>query len=222
MWTLMLMLLACSTEQAPTTAQPQPAPEQAATTPTVTTEAIGLPRNHTPPRPFHQPEDPALEAVLAATQASDADTALALLAPLLEQKPDSAEVNFFQGRALILRRSFPEAIPYLETAIRADPALAQAHKELAGAYLSIREMDAAEASINTYLSMVDTDAEGHFLLGFCLKHRKYIDGAIAATQQACDMKMEKACRVRAFLADRKADMEAARQAMPTPPMPAAP
>lgn len=178
--------------------------------------ANGLPRNHMPPRPFHQPTNEALLPVLEATRSGDAQTALALLEPLLDGQPDDLEVAFFMGRALILKQDFENAVPHLERAVAAQPAIAQAHKELAGAYLSVRNMAGAEAQIDTYLTLVPTDAEAWFMRSFCRKYRGDVHGALADVEQACELEMEKACRISLFLKERMDDADTPSEATPQP------
>jgi len=191
MWMLPLILLACS-GATPTEAE---APEPTAQTAEPPGESATLPRNHVPPRPQHTPTDPELGDVFGAVVAKDGDKALALLEPLLASKPDSAEVNYFQGRALIMKQQFEEALPFLDKAISTDPTLAQAHKERAGALLSVRKIDDAVTSIDAYIKLVDDDAEAFYMRSFLHKYRGELEPAKVDALRACELEFEKACRV---------------------------
>ena len=65
---------------------------------------------------------------------ADVDTLVAELQDFLKAEPDSANLNFFVGDALLQTEQVEPAVPYLEKAVKLDPKLLPAHASLGLCY----------------------------------------------------------------------------------------
>jgi len=184
MFATLAFLLACQPE--PTTAVEAPAAN-----PAETTEA-SVPSTH----PIGTDDPGANDAALMAKYTVD-----------IEANPDSAEAWYNRGHHHIVLRRWVEAEADLKQAISLSDPPALAHKDLAGAQLSQRNFEDALTNIEHYLSMVADDAEGYHMRGFCRKSTGDIPGAIEDAQKACEMGIEKDCRIVTWLENQLANAD---------------
>jgi len=86
-------------------------------------------------------------------QARDYDAALRLADQLLGQAPGSAELNLTRGEILLSQQQVEQAIPPLQAALRADPALVAAHEALGRAQLQVGHAAEAIPHLRAALSL---------------------------------------------------------------------
>jgi predicted Zn-dependent protease len=91
------------------------------------------------------------------------DAARALLAPLLEGDPDSAELNLLMGETWVESRQPAQALPYLERAVARNPGLPHARALLGRAYLDAGDAAKAVPHLEAALPS-DTDGSLHLQL----------------------------------------------------------
>ena len=111
------------------------------------------------------PGDPRIEGQIATSlyEGANYSEAAPILAKLLKQDPNSAELNFFLGDSLLHMERPDEALPYLETAVRANPKLLPARASLGLTYIRLgRDMEAIPHLMAA--REVDEDGSIHFQL----------------------------------------------------------
>jgi predicted Zn-dependent protease len=105
---------------------------------------------------------------LAHLKLGDRDTARKLLDESVPAAATPAQVAFLRGRAYYDATLFDDAIREYKAARDADPSLPGVSLELARAYISTRDNDAAEQELRALLKRQPTDAEATYLLGALL------------------------------------------------------
>ncbi|MGH9395525.1 MAG: tetratricopeptide repeat protein [Terriglobia bacterium] len=110
-------------------------------------------------------QDPQIGKRLAVDllQTHDNQGAEQLLKTILGEQPNSAEVNYLMGYALLNRQKPAGAIPYLAKSLRLDPTMLKAHGELGRAYLQAGQSAKAIPQLKAALSL-DADGSLHYQL----------------------------------------------------------
>jgi superkiller protein 3 len=108
---------------------------------------------------------------LAHLKAGDREAARKTLDESLPAAATPAQVAFLRGRAYYDATLFEEAIREFSTAREADASLPGISLELARAYISARDNDAAESELRAMLKRQPQDAEASYLLGALLVTR---------------------------------------------------
>lgn len=148
-------------------------------------------------------EDPAIGGNLALDliQVSDYQRAERLIATLLSRQPDSAELNYLNGHALLRLQRPAESIRYLERAIKIDPALTKAQGEIGTAYVETGQSANAIPHLRAALP-ADTDGSIHYQLA-----KAYLatgQRALAAQMLRAYQKMHRATEQEAELLKKQA------------------
>ncbi len=109
--------------------------------------------------------DPRIGSQLAAALLTTGDNhgAQQLVEQLLKRQPDSPELNYLEGSALLNQQEVTQAIPHLEKAVARDPAMPAAHSALARAYLQTQQTAKAIPHLLTALP-TDQDGSLHYQL----------------------------------------------------------
>jgi len=103
---------------------------------------------------------------------------------VLDQNPDSAEVNFLYGASLLESQQAERAVPYLERAVKSDPNLAATHATLGQALLQTGKPEAAIPHLEAGAAD-DRDGTRHYQLARALKSAgRSADAAKALTRSA--------------------------------------
>ena len=105
---------------------------------------------------------------LAHLKAGDREAARKILDESLPAAATPAQVAFLRGRAYYDATLFEDAIREYKSARDADASLPGISLELARAYISARDNDAAEAELRAILKRQTQDAEASYLLGALL------------------------------------------------------
>src|SRR5205807_905539 len=87
----------------------------------------------------------------------DPKSTLSELQQFLQAEPNSANLNFMVGDSLLQNEQVEQAVPYLEKAVKLDPALRQAHASLGLCYA---RMGAAQKAIPQLKATLDLDNDG--------------------------------------------------------------
>lgn len=95
---------------------------------------------------------------------ADLDRARELFQGLLQDEPESPQLNYYFGDILSKSQKPAEALPYLNKAIRHDPGLLPAHASLGRTYLALGQADRAIPHLKAALS-IDDDGSLHYQLG---------------------------------------------------------
>jgi len=104
-----------------------------------------------------------VQLAIATIDIKDYPGAQKLAEDLLQRQPDSAELRYVLGYALLGRQEPPKAIAELETALRLDPKLLQAHQALAQALLQAGQSAQAIPHLKAALPL-DKDGSLHYQL----------------------------------------------------------
>ena len=109
---------------------------------------------------------------------------------LSNQKPEDtyyAWTNDQIGRLLIERQRPVEAIPYLQTAAKADPKVSDYWSHLSSAYLGAKRFDEAVATINRSLELYPGSASSHVQLGDALAAKGDLEAQETEYKAACNI-----------------------------------
>ncbi|MBI1940550.1 MAG: tetratricopeptide repeat protein [Acidobacteria bacterium] len=116
------------------------------------------------------PGNPRIQKELAVSlrRSGDLEGARQLLADLLRRVPDSVELNYLLGETLLELHKGEEAIPFLERASSAGPAVLEAQRELARAYLQAGK---AEKAVSHFTAALPIDTDGSVYYQLALTYR---------------------------------------------------
>ncbi len=103
-------------------------------------------------------------------------TAIAWQTPGLGEDPAPLHAL---GRVLLKLNKPEEALPYLQRAVARGPAVAQAHEELAKAYASLGQYNAAQRELEKAIRLAPKVARFHFTLGQLYRKTGMLDKAKA-------------------------------------------
>lgn len=105
------------------------------------------------------PADPETAEAVAALEAGNFNSAIDLCHAILARRPDSAQANHACGRAMVRAGRYPDAEPYLRTALRFAPGLAGAHSDLCEVLLKASDLDGAESSCRRAVELEPAEPE---------------------------------------------------------------
>ena len=88
---------------------------------------------------------------------------------LIKESPESAELNYWFGVTLLGLDNPAAAIPFLEKAVKADPTVLPAHKDLARACLRVGQIEKAMPHLKVALPV---DEEGSLYYQLALAYRR--------------------------------------------------
>ena len=111
-----------------------------------------------PGNPYYQ-----RELAVALTAGGDYEHARPLLADLIKQSPDSAELNYWLGFMYLSLEKPTEAIPYLDKAVKGEPDVLEAQRDLARAYLRVGKVEEAIPHLKAALP-IDDDGSLYYQL----------------------------------------------------------
>ncbi len=142
------------------------------------------------------------ELSVALSCSGDYEGARQLLEGLVKRAPDSAELNYCLGTALLNLKKAEEAVPYLEKAVATDPSVPAAQRELGRAYLQIGRAREAIPHLKAALP-VDDDGSLYYQLGRAyrstgqeelaqetLKKFREIQNSLAAEKKSLEKEMQ--------------------------------
>lgn len=110
------------------------------------------------------------------------------LKPLLEARPNSAEVNFCQGLALLnLGQDLPLARTYLERAMSRDPSRAKHHLYVGWVNLEIGDLTAANRALNQAISLDTTLADAYYKRGELRVKQRAVRDALVDLNRALEL-----------------------------------
>lgn len=136
------------------------------------------------------PEDLDLKLRVACARAGagQGEPALGLLAPLLEARPTSAEVNFCQGLAMLNENdSLPDARRYLERAVARDPSRAKYHLYAGWAALEMGDLIAASVSLDKAVELDQTLADAYWKRGELRVKQRAVRDALDDLNRALEL-----------------------------------
>jgi superkiller protein 3 len=110
-------------------------------------------------------QDDALQQALAALQESRLDRALDLLTTAEREHPSDARIRNFRGIVLVRLGENDEAAREYRQAIRLNPGLEDAHKNLGYLEWLEHNLDNARAELNRALELAPDDSFAHYYLG---------------------------------------------------------
>jgi tetratricopeptide (TPR) repeat protein len=114
-----------------------------------------------------------------------------LLEDLIQQSPDSLELNYWLGSTILGLREPEKAIPFLTRAMEIDPTVPAVHKELARAYMRIGQIEKAIPHLKTALP-ADEDGSVHYQLS--VAYRRLGQRELAAQMLAKFQEIEEPAR----------------------------
>lgn len=110
------------------------------------------------------------------------------LKPLLEARPNSAEVNFCQGLALLnLGQDLPLARTFLERATSRDPSRAKHHLYVGWVNLEIGDFAAANRALNQAISLDTTLADAYYKRGELRVKQRAVRDALVDLNRALEL-----------------------------------
>jgi tetratricopeptide (TPR) repeat protein len=98
------------------------------------------------------------EFAIALSTINDFEGARQILVDLIKQSPDSVGLNHLLGSVLLSLQKADEALPFLEKAVRLDPAVLDAQRDLGRAYLRLGK---GEMAIPHLKAALPTDKDGN-------------------------------------------------------------
>ena len=134
----------------------------------------------------HPPDDPGLllawGTALVRTRQSRA--AAGIFRRLLEQNAGNASVHLLIGQASAQQRDYPNAINEINTALRLDPQLPEAHYYAGLVYLHQNDFEAGAREFRAELAIRPNDAHSMYHLGFSLLSQGQIPESVGFLRQA--------------------------------------
>ena len=106
---------------------------------------------------------------ISLSASSDYEAARQIMDDLIKESPESAELNYWFGVTLLGLDNPAAAIPFLEKAVKADPTVLPAHKDLARAYLRVGQIERAMPHLKVALPV---DEEGSLYYQLALAYRR--------------------------------------------------
>jgi tetratricopeptide (TPR) repeat protein len=122
------------------------------------------------------------QLVLALFQVQNFTEARQLLDTLVQQRPQSGELNYLYGFTLLSLKQPKDAAHYLEKSLQMDPHLLAAHSSLAQAYLAMDESKQAIPHLKAALP-IDRDGSIHYQLARAYQSSGQSDLARTMLQQ---------------------------------------
>ena len=116
-------------------------------------------------------------------RAGDPDTAIALLLPILEKRPDDENALFFIGLAYAKKGMHREATEAQEKVAKIQPRFAPAHFELGVGYRQLGENEKSLAAYAKNLELDPANADAAYNSGLILFEMNRVDEALARFEQ---------------------------------------
>lgn len=120
--------------------------------------------------------------------AGQAEPAIEMLKQLLDARPNSAEVNFCQGLALLaLGEDLPRARVFLERAVSRDPTRAKHHLYVGWVDLEMGDLSAASRALDETIKLDSTLADAYWKRGELLVKQRAVRDALIDLDKALQL-----------------------------------
>ena len=128
---------------------------------------------------------------------------------LVEQYPDSSEINHFLGITFQLLNKINDAILYYKKSIKINPNFSEAHKNLGNMFYKIGKIDEAEKSYKKSLKLDPKLDEARVNLEIVLEQKKVAEWI--SKNKKKDKKKPKKININPFITERRVEPELKKQ-----------